>query len=221
MAVMRLLLALLTAVAFTATASAVGPVAKHTAAGNSAAKTSLLTLRDLGKAWTSKPTATSGLHFSCRGWSPSATGIVETGVASSPAFSASTVGPFVSQQTSVYGSSKQASTLWNRAIQPGLIACVVQSVQSISAQGVTVKITSKGPLQINKAAKLTTAYRVTATLSSAKVKYKRTLYFDVILVGNGNTVSEITLSSLLKPVPASVENALAKLVSNRIGLPTA
>ena len=68
---------------------------------------------------------------------------------------------------------------------------------------------------------MTSAYRVVASLSSAKRSYKRTLYFDVIMVGHGKTLSEITISSFVSPVPANVEAALATIVARKIGAQTA
>ena len=52
-------------------------------------------------------------------------------------------------------------------------------------------------------------------------KTPRKLYFDVVLVGRGSTLSELSMTSFLAPVPAKVELALAKLVASRIGVPTA
>ena len=223
MRLMRYLAVTVAAAMLVATAAATGPAIKLTAAGNASAKSSLIQLTDLGKGWASKAAPSGGLQVSCKGFQPSMKGVVETGAAGSPAFSDSPVGPFVSQTASVYGSAGQASTVWSRAIQPGLLACVELSVEAIAAtgQGVQVKITSKGALTIPKPTKLVTAYRVVATLTSAKVKYKRTLYFDVVVVGKANTVTELTFSSLQAPVPAAVEAALAALVAHRIGLPTA
>ncbi len=220
---MRLLAVTVAAGMLVATAAATAPTIKLTSAGNASAKSSLVQLADLGKGWTSKAAPSGGLEVSCKGYQPSMKGIVETGVAGSPAFSDSSVGPFISQTASVYGSASEAKAVWNRVIQPGLIACVALSVDAIAAtgQGVKVKITSKGPLTIQKPTKLVSAYRVIATLTSSKVKYKRTLYFDVVVVGEASTVTEITFSSLQAPVPASVEAALAALVAHRIGLPTA
>jgi hypothetical protein len=218
---MRLLTVLLAAATFVGTAAAAGPVAQHTSAGDTAAKASLLTISDLGKGWTAGQTGTPGLKLSCAGWAPSGKGVVEIGVAGSPSFSATQVGPFVSQTTSVYGSAKQASTFWSRAVKPGLIACVTKTVQAISSQGVKVAISSQGNLPFGKVSSLTSAYRVVATLSSPNVKAKRKLYFDVLLVGQGSTLSEITLASYTAPVPAKVESALATLVVHKIGIPTA
>jgi hypothetical protein len=221
MKLLALSLAALVLVASAAAAS--GPKVALTSGGNAAAKATLITLSDLGKGWTSKPAQTGGLQVACSGYQPSFKGIVETGAAGSPAFSAGTVGPFFSQITSVYGSAHQASTLWSRAIRAGLIACVADSVKAIgtAGQGVKVKITSQQPLTIQKATSLESAYRVIATLTSAKVKYKRTVYFDVVVVAKGTTITELTFSSFQAPVPAKVEAALGALAAHRIGLPTA
>jgi hypothetical protein len=223
MAAMRLLALMVVAGVLAATAAATAPTIKLTSAGNTSAKGSLIQLSDLGKGWSAKAAPNGGLEVSCKGFQPSMKGIVETGAASSPAFSDSSVGPFISQTTSVYGSAGEAAAVWKRVIRPGLITCVVLSVDAIAAtgQGVKVKITSQGPLSIQKPTSLVSAYRVIATLSSSKVAYKRTLYFDVVVVGKASTVTELTFSSLQTPVPAAVESALAALTVHRIGLPTA
>jgi hypothetical protein len=212
--------AILVAAVLAGPAAAAAPSARHTAGGTNAAKASLLTRTDLGKSWTAGATGTPGLRLACKGWSPSGKGIVETGAAGSPSFASSQAGPFVSQTTSVYASPKQASTYWQRAVQPGLVSCVVQTVTAIEAQGIRVKVLSKGSLPVSKASNLTAGYRVVANLTSAG-KTARKLYFDVVLVGRGSTLSEISMTSFESPVPAQVENALAKLVASRIGTPTA
>jgi hypothetical protein len=217
---MRLPLALLAAFVVTASATAAPPAARHTSAGTVAAKASLLTIADLGKGWTAGSRGTPGLHLSCSGWSPSGQGIVETGAASSPNFASTQAGPFVTQNTSVYASAKQASTYWARAVRPDLVACVVASVNGLEARGIRVKVLSQGGLPVGKVASLTAGYRVVANLT-APGKTPQKLYFDVVFVGRGPTLSEITMTSFVAPVPSKVENALAKLVASRVGSPTA
>jgi hypothetical protein len=217
---MKLPAAVLAAAVLAGPATAAAPSQQHTPAGTAAAKASLLTLNDLGKGWTAGATGTPGLHLSCKGYSPSGKGVVETGAAGSPGFASSNVGPWVSQTTSVYGSSKQASTLWTRAVRPGLVACVTQTVKAVEAQGIKVNVVSQGKLPFGKITRLIAAYRVVANLTSAG-KTARKLFFDVVLVGKGNTLSEITLTSFAAPVPAKVESALVALVSRRMALPTA
>lgn len=218
---MRLLVVLACALTVTAAASATAPAAKHTAAGNKTAKSSLLTVSVLGKGWKSSGATATGLVLSCPGFQPSGKGIVETGVASTGSLSTGSVGPFVSQATSVYGSAGQAAKYWARAVKPGLIKCVAQTVEAIGAQGVKVSITKQGNLPLTKVVDMTSAYRVVATLSSAKRHYKRQLYFDVIVLGQGKTLSEITISSIVSPVPAKVEAALATIVAHKLGAQTA
>jgi hypothetical protein len=217
---MRLVVVLAAAAVLAGPAAAAAPSAEHTAAGTAAAKASLLTKSDLGKYWTAGATGTPGLRLSCKGWAPSGAGIVETGAAGSPSYSSSNVGPWVAQTTSVYGSTKQASTYWARAVRPGLVACVLETVKAVESQGIKVTVLSKGNLPVDKASSLTAAYRVVANLA-APGKTPRKLYFDVVLLGRGNTLSELSMTSFVAPVPAKVENALAKLVASRIGVPTA
>ncbi len=204
--------------AATATAANV-PVKRHTSAGTSAARASLLTLKILGKGWTATKAGPGGLQATCTGYQPSMKGIVETGAAASANFTGGTTGPFIVQLTSVYASAGQASAFWNRAVKPGLITCVAQTLETVTSRGIKVKINSQGPLKLAKAGSMSAAYRVVATLTSAKQKL--TTYFDVILVGSGQTVSEVTISSFQSPPPANFEHALALLVSRKISIPTA
>ncbi len=218
---MRLLAVLACSLAVTAAASATAPAAKHTAAGNAEAKSSLLTVALLGTGWKSTGANTTGLVLACPGYEPSGKGIVEKGVASSGSLSTSTIGPFVSQATSVYATPGQAAKYWARAVKPGLVKCIAQTVEAIGAQGVKVSITKQGSLPLAKVIDMTSAYRVVATLRSVKHHYKRQLYFDVIVLGQGKTLSEISISSIVSPVPPKVEAALATIVARKLGAQTA
>lgn len=217
---MRVLLTFLAAAALVGSAAAAGPSQHRTAAGNARAKASLLTAASLGKGWTASKPASGGLQLSCSGWAPSGSGIVETGGASLPSLSQS--GVIIGQMTSVYASARQADTLWRRAVKPGLVRCVREALEAVSSvpnEKITVKILSQGPLTITKVGPYTAAYRVVADLTSTQRKLKT--YFDVILVGRAATLSEITVSSFVDPVPAEVEYAFAKIVYRKIGLPVA
>jgi hypothetical protein len=218
---MRLVAALACALTVTAAATAAAPAARHTKAGNAAAKSSLLTVALLGKGWKATAGNAPGLKLSCPGFTPSGKGIVETGVAGTGSLSTSSIGPFVSQTTSVYATPAQASAYWKRAVKPGLVKCVAETVEAIGAQGVKVAITKQGNLPLAKVTDMTAAFRVVATLSAAKRNYKRKLYFDVIVIGAGKTLTEITISSIVTAVPAKVEAALATIVAHKIGVQTA
>lgn len=203
----------------TEAAAAAGPAAHHTSAGTAAAKKSLITKHDLGKGWTATADSTSGIDVSCAGHSPSGNGIVETGAASSPTYSGSKIGPFVVQLTSVFATPAQANAYWKRAVTPGLIACARQSLRALTTKGVTVKILSAGALAIDKVTSMTAGYRVVAALGSASAKGLKT-YVDWVLVGHGNVVTEIMISSL-RELPAKYGYALAVIADHHVAAPSA
>jgi hypothetical protein len=211
----KLLLAAAVAGVWVTTASAAVPALKHTSAGTAAAKGSLLTLKDLGKGWTAIGSGPPSLQLACNGYQPSVRGLVEIGSASSPNFSGGNGGPFVSQVTSVLAGARQASNLWSHAVKPGLISCVAQSLESITSRGIKVKILAQGALKIPNVADRTAAYRVSATLSSSKQTIKT--YFDIVLVESGQTITEVTFSSLVNPVPANFEHGVAVIIARRLG----
>jgi hypothetical protein len=196
-------------------AAAAGPTVAHTAAGVAAAKATLITRADLGAGWTGTATKGAGIEVSCTGHVPNGKGIVETGAAASPSFSGGGAGPFIVQETSVYRTSAQAGAYWKRAVNAGLVSCTRQAIQTLGTKGIKVKITSQGPLTVQQVGPLTAGYRVVATLTSKTQKGLKT-YMDWILVGKGDTLTEIEISAFM-PVPAKYEYALALIAYNRMG----
>ena len=187
------------------------PAVHHTSAGTKAAQVSLLVIKDLGKGWTpAPPPRQQGVALTCTGHSPSAKGIVETGAASSPAFSATQSGPFVQQNTSVYASTAQANTWWRRTVTPSFVTCAEGTFAALRSRGVKVALVSRGKLAISTPLAHTAGYRVVATANGRK------LYFDVIILGTGRTITAVTISSFLQPVPARYEQALATLVVSKL-----
>jgi hypothetical protein len=221
MAGMKRLASIVLVVACTATgaATAAGPASNHTAVGTAAAKASLLTLADLGKGWTSKAGKTSGIQVRCTGYQPSGKGIVETGIASTPTFSAGGAGPFVVQETSEYATAAQASEYWMHAVTARLVTCARQSLSSLSSRGIELKVVSAGPLAVTKVEPMTAGFRVVATLSSATQKNLKT-YLAWIFVGHGAGVTQIVVSSF-QIVPVKYEYALALIADHHMSLPTA
>jgi hypothetical protein len=215
---MRLACALLAAGSLAATASAAsGPRVAHTSDGTRLAQATLLVLRDLGTDWTAtaskgKPT---GINLSCTGFNPRQSDLREIGAAMSASFKGSDVGPFVGQTTSVYATAQAVRTLWQRAVKPGLVACVAQSLQALEARGVSVTITAKLTPKIGALADRSASYRVVATLVTPKQHLKT--YFDVILLASRRTITEVTISSFQKPPPLAWEQSLARLAARRIG----
>jgi hypothetical protein len=191
------------------------PATHHTGAGTKTAREALLTAADLGKGWSSTPSTQQGVRLTCAGHNPSARGILETGAASSPAFGAAQTGPFVQQNASVYASVAQANAWWRRAVTPSIVRCVQATLAALAARGIKISVTSAERLRFPAKLPHTDAYRVVAAANGKK------LYFDVVLLGAGRTITNVTISSFLKPVPAAFEQALATLVVRKLGGPPA
>jgi len=198
--------------------AASAPREAHTAAGTKLAQASLLQLSDLGRGWTAaKPTAASstGLNFSCTGFTPKQSDLVEIGTATSANFRGGAIGPFLAQKTSVYATAKAARTLWRRGVKPQLSACVGLSLRALESKGVHVTITSRTTIRIGAIADRSATYRILATLTTPKQRLKT--FFDVILLASGRTITELTISQFQKAPPLKSEQALAKIVARRIG----
>jgi hypothetical protein len=191
------------------------PAVEHTLGGTKAARASLLAAADLGEGWTGKPSLQTGVMFACKGYRPSGAGVIETGAATSPTLSYSSVGPFISQKTSVYATPREAATYWRRAVRPGLVACAVQNVEDLRSRGLDVKIVGKAKLPFSSAVDRAAAYRVTA------VANRLPLYFDVILLGRGRTITSVAISSFQQAPPPNFEQLLARVIARKLRGPSA
>jgi hypothetical protein len=206
---MRILLAVLLVAA--------GPALKHTSAGNQLARSSLVTAKNLGKGWSGTAGPQQGARFTCTGFAPSGSGIVETGAASSPDFSYGT-GPTliqVLQKASVYATTAQANTYWKRAVTPKLVTCAAQTIEAVSAQGVKVTVTKQEMIPFTTTIPHAALYRVAAKLN------KVTAYLDVLVLANGRTITEVTITSFTTAPPAQFEQIIAHDVIGNMGGPAA
>jgi hypothetical protein len=190
---------------------AAGPVVHLTKADTRVAQTSLVKLADFGTGWSGKASTTqSGVALQCPGDIPSGKGIRVTGAADSQNFSLAKTGPFASQATSVYANTGEAKTYWQRAVTKALLGCVVKNVETLASQGVKVSITSQKLSAFKSPAQRSAVYRIVAKANALK------LYFDVIVLGSGRSISTIIVSRFQAPLPASFEKGLAEIVSARM-----
>jgi hypothetical protein len=206
---MRVLLAIVFA--------AVTPAMKNTTVDTATARASLVKVTDFGKGWAGKASPQQGVGLSCTGFNPSGQGIVETGAAASENIAFGTTGPFVSQNTSVYGSTTQADTYWQRAVTPRLVTCVSAVLRGLSTRGISVAITAQGKLPFSTTLPHTAAYRAVATVGKNKLTY----YTDVIVLGKGRAITALTIISIEVPPPAKIEKALATIIVSRLTGPGA
>jgi hypothetical protein len=215
---LRSVIVLLVAAVSVGTAAATpGPRAEHTSAGTKLAQSALLRVGDFGSGWTTDAAAgqAAGLNFSCTGFGPKQDDFVEIGTAQSPQFRASQIGPFVVQRTSVYESAKAVRTLWQRSMKPGIADCVAQSLEALRSKGVGVSITARDTIALGQIGDRTAGYRIVATLTT---RQRLKTYYDMIWVGGGRAITQLTVSQFQKPPPLKWEIALAKAAARRLGI---
>jgi hypothetical protein len=203
------------AVATLLAGTAGGAVARRpTPAGMALARAALLRRADLGRGWTSTPAAKTVPGLTCAAFSPAFAGVVQTGAAMSPTFAQSQVGPFLSQTAYAYASGSEEQVVWREIAQPRLLICIAASLTRSASGGVHFSVTSKRMLALPSLSVPAVGYRVTGTASVPNQTVN--VYLDVLLLGGGKTVTELSVSSFAQPVARAFELRLTRLVARRI-----
>ena len=204
---MRALLAVLAVVAAV-------PGVHHTPAGMNAAHRSLVARADLGVGWKAGATPKKPGALACRP-PTSLKGVLETGVAVSPTYSASGSGPFVSGSAFVYDSAAGAARFFEQIAKPNALPCLAQSLATgKSTSGVTFTVTRRQTLPSPRVGVSAAAYRIVgrATVTAQKV----TVYADVILLQRGTAIAELSFASFSAPVPPATETRIARAAAARL-----
>jgi hypothetical protein len=191
-------------------------VASHlTPAGLALAHQALLRRADLGQGWTGTPAPKAVPELTCPGFRPGLKGVVEAGAASSPTFRASSSGPFASDTAYAYATAAEEATVWRTIARPGLLSCVAESLTAASGDGVHFTVIGKDLLALANLPARAAGYRVAGTASTANQTVD--VYLDVLLLGRGETVTELSISSFEQPVARSFELWLARIIARRMG----
>jgi hypothetical protein len=206
--------AMVAAGAFGGIASAATSHHHHPNPLTAVARRALLDEADLGLGWRSAPAPKKVPTLTCPSFSPSIVGIAKPGAAASPTFRQSSTGPFISQAAYVYASPAQARRFWNRAVTKKLVTCVATSLTSGSTQSVSFAVSSKHTLPLPAIGDRRAGYRVIGTASTTAQQV--TVYLDMLVVGRGSGLTQISFSSFSKPAPRSLELRLARLVAGRL-----
>jgi hypothetical protein len=192
------------------------PQKRPVAADGRLAASVLLTRADLGAGtWKLVPGATTTLS-NCgiiRRLQPIESDLVETGTANGPLF-ANKAAQALTQSVRVFATAKQANEAWSRTDTKNLVICMEQQVENLSTMGAPVSVTDWRPLNLPKLADRTAAYRVIATASAGKKK--SIVYFDLILLAHGRTMTKIIFSALGNPFSSAYETRLANVLSRRL-----
>jgi hypothetical protein len=190
-------------------------VQKHTPAGRAAARSALIGRAVFGRGWHVSATAPRSVPpLTCSAFDPHVARATEVGAAASATFAESSNGPFVAQVSYAYTTSAQRRAVWSAVVRPGLGRCLRASLVHGSTRGVTFKATGVRQLSLPGVPSQSTVFRVsgdaTATDQSVPV------YLDVIIVGRGTGISELSLSTFMEPAGHGLELRLARAISRRM-----
>jgi hypothetical protein len=207
--------------AFVAAAIVSGGVASasipqgHTQAGEARARAELLARSQLGPGWFVSSAARRHVPaLTCSTFAPAVQGATEVGAAASPTFAQSTNGPFAAQVSYAYATPAQQLSVWRAVVRAALGRCFKASLLHGSGHGVTFTASGVKRLSLLGVPGRSAEYRVTgvATVPDQSVP----VYLDAILIGRGAGISELSLSTFLRPEAHRTELRLARAISQKM-----
>jgi len=137
------------------------------------------------------------------------------GRAESPTYGQSSSGPFVSQTAYAYGSGSQQGRVWNALARPKLVRCVAQALLAGSGGGVHFTVTGRQTLGLPALPANARGYRVSGTATTTGQTVN--VFLDMILLGRGQTISALSISTFQVPVASRLELRLAGAAARRLG----
>jgi len=188
--------------------------AHHTRAGMALARQVLLHRNDLGDGWSAGGVAKAVPELTCPAFSPSLSGVVETGAVNSPTFMQGVGGPLASETAYAYQSVAQGQIVWQKVAKPRLLRCVAATLAHGSSDGVKFKVTGMHLLRLPGLPVNAAGYRVAGTAMTSNQTID--VFLDAVLLGHGKIVTEISIASFATPVARAVEVHLAKIVARRV-----
>jgi hypothetical protein len=188
------------------------PQKRHTKADMARAKSVVLRPADLGAGWKATPsTSANGANVRCKKFDPDESDLVETGVASSPDFSSNL--EYVSSYASLFKTSAQAQTGWNRIVKPGLLTCLQTVLEQGSTSTATISVTGKSTYAFPKVAARTAAFRLSFSATNGAATLKGAV--DIVLLGHGRIDAALLYVAFGAPSQA-LERRLAGIIASRI-----
>jgi hypothetical protein len=178
------------------------------------ARKMLLRRADFGAHWTTTAPAKKVPTLTCPAFTPDLPSLPKPGAAASPTFSQTATGPFAAQTAYVYPKVSQALTFWRRVVTPRLSVCVADSLTASSTQTVKFKVSRKRTMKIPAIADRRAGYRVIGVATTTAQEL--TVYLDMIVIGRGSGLTQVSFTSFSQPPERSLELRVARLVAGRL-----
>jgi hypothetical protein len=213
----RLCLLLICAAALAGSAVAAGdprdPKRRHNAADQAWAEAIRVQRPDLGGGdWRVETSDDSdrGAPKQCK--DPDLSDLVETGSAEKPDWSRN--GSFVGSGSIVFRTERQLTTAWNRVARRPFTDCFIWAMKKGAAgSGVSISVSSKGPVRIAKLAPLFKTGRVAVTVKGPNATVKGRLSY--YLAGRGRASVILVIMSFGRPA-TPISEALERRIVQRV-----
>jgi hypothetical protein len=188
---------------------------RHTSAGTALARQVLLRRGDLGSGWAVQAPAPKKVPtLTCGSFNPSLPAITQQGAGATATFQQSSNGPFVGQNAYAYASASERQQFWHGVVRPQLVRCVAESLTRGAGQGVSFKVTGKQPLALPQLRVPARGYRVSGQANAPDQSVD--VYLDMLVLGRGKLITELSFSSFYQPAPRQLELRLARRIAGRL-----
>jgi hypothetical protein len=192
------------------------PQRQFTAADTARARSVALRAADLpGRGWRGSPSAPGGGQFTCAGFRPDQSDLVQTGRAESRDFERAD-GLFASSVTGIFRTAAMAASSFDRVAAPGLLRCLTTVFSEAISQTPGATVTDPSALRSNvpRVAPRTRAYRLGLTIQADGRSVPARI--DVVLLGSGRVNTAVLAIGIGKPFPPQALVALSRRVSARM-----
>jgi hypothetical protein len=188
---------------------------RHTQEGAALARHVLLRRSDLGSGWSVQAPAPKKVpSLTCGEFDPTLPVITQQGSAATATFQHSSNGPFLGQSAYAYASPSQRQQFWHGVVRPQLVRCVAESLARGAGAGVSFKATGRKPLALPQLRVPARGYRVSGTANAPDQSVD--VFLDMIVLGRGKLVTQLSFSSFYQPAPRQLELRLARRTAQRL-----
>jgi hypothetical protein len=192
------------------------PKKQHTAADMALARGILPKLSDLPAGWKatrSTDSSTNDNSFSCAGFKPDLSDLVETGYAESPDLSMGDQN-LVSGFAAVFRTAGDATQAYARVIRPALARCLRTLFEKESTKTLKVKVLSVRQARVTDVNAHAEAFRIVARFSGSGLRFPA--HIDFVFFRSGRAVAGTLLLHFPQAVDPKLEARLLAAIDGRI-----
>jgi hypothetical protein len=192
------------------------PKKQHTPAGMALARAILPKLSDLPPGWKAKRStdnSTSDNSFSCAGFKPNLSDLVETGYAESPDLSMGDQN-LVSGFAAVFRTDTDAARAYARVIRPALARCLRTLFEKESTKALKVKVLSVRQARVANVKSHADAFRIVARFSGSGLSFPA--HIEFVFFRSGRAVAGTLLLHFPQAVDPQLEARLVGAIDRRI-----